>query len=380
MTSKKELGQFFTTNSDKILKGFENLIKNKSVLDPFAGSGDLLQWAKKNGADKISGLDIDPKLIDENIKLNDSLKEIPQAKFILTNPPYLAKNKMSLKQKSHLDLASYEDLYLLALKKILVSSPIEGIIIIPVNFFSAENSDALRKEFLDVYEITNVNYFREQMFSDTTYNVVAFHFIKKSNPSTTQMLNITIFPDEIKASYQLDSAFNYRIAGEKLNLVNNTHSLKIKRLTEEMMNKNVGSRSIYAFLNDKNTVLNYSIKQSFQKQICNNIILINCIDTSSSKDAWIKAEDIRTFDVKCLVGKNTSRNIVYTILPKEVSIEDQEKMINMFNQQLNSWRNEFNSLFLTNFRDNDRKRISFDFCYKLLSYCYNQIKNDKVKI
>ena len=38
-------------------------------------------------------------------------------------------------------------------------------------------------------------------------------------------------------------------------------------------------------------------------------------------------------------------------------------------------RKKYNSLFLTNFRDNDRKRISFDFCYKLITFCYESIKN-----
>ena len=47
-SQKKQLGQFFTKNSDYILSGFENLVKGKNVSDPFAGSGDLLLWAKRN--------------------------------------------------------------------------------------------------------------------------------------------------------------------------------------------------------------------------------------------------------------------------------------------------------------------------------------------
>ena len=33
---------------------------------------------------------------------------------------------------------------------------------------------------------------------------------------------------------------------------------------------------------------------------------------------------------------------------------------------------------MTNFRDNNRKRISFDFCYKMINYIYfNKIKGVK---
>ena len=50
--TKKQLGQFFTTNSDYILDGLQNYIKGKNVTDPFAGSQDLMLWAKKHEAKK----------------------------------------------------------------------------------------------------------------------------------------------------------------------------------------------------------------------------------------------------------------------------------------------------------------------------------------
>jgi predicted RNA methylase len=60
---KKQLGQFFTVNSDYILSGFSDFVKGKNIIDPFAGSGDLLIWAKRNGAKKIKGYDVDKKLV-----------------------------------------------------------------------------------------------------------------------------------------------------------------------------------------------------------------------------------------------------------------------------------------------------------------------------
>lgn len=43
-----------------------------------------------------------------------------------------------------------------------------------------------------------------------------------------------------------------------------------------------------------------------------------------------------------------------------------------FNEELNKNREQYFSFFLTNFRDNNRKRMSFDMAYKLLNYIYRE--------
>ena len=50
--------------------------------------------------------------------------------------------------------------------------------------------------------------------------------------------------------------------------------------------------------------------------------------------------------------------------------------MNIFNETLNDNRQKYSSFFLTNFRDNNRKRLSFDFAYKLINLIYeeNEIK------
>jgi len=375
MSNKKDLGQFFTTNSDHILQGFEPFIKGKMVLDPFAGGGDLLDWAERHGATSVSGLDIDSKLESAKIKINDSLVSIPSHKFNLTNPPYLAKNKMSPEMKSKLDLKEYEDLYLLSIKKIIESNPDEGIIIIPVNFFSAENSDALRKDFLSQYVIDKVNYFKTQVFEDTTYNVVAIHYLKKTSPSTKQRITVTSYPGATSKSFDLEEKYDYRIAGKELHKIISMKPLETIRLTEDHMSKNAGDKKVNAFFNDTKTEKEFFVKDSFRKSLKKNIIILNCIDTNASEDGWISAEDVRSYKKDCLVGKVSSRNIAYIVLP-DCQLEVQEKIIPMFNKTLNYLRKKYNSLFLTNFRDNDRKRVSFEFCYKLVAYCNEQVISD----
>lgn len=372
MKNKQKLGQFFTTNVDYILGGFESIIKNKSVLDPFAGAGDLLKWATNNNAAKTFGLDIDKTLLSKKIAFNDSLLEIPNADFILTNPPYLAKNKMAKAQKDKY-LKDLEDLYLLAIDRIVASSPQEGIIIVPVNFFSAENSVSTRIKLLDQYLITKVKYFTQQVFEDTTYNVVAFHFKKHNKSITKQDVKFKFIPDEETKIFTLDKKYNYTIAGAELNPIITTNSLKIQRLTENLVNKHKGSAKIETFFNDKKYVQSYNVLPSFKSKIDNNCILLNCIDTNSSEEGWIKAENVKRYNVDALVGKNTSRNIAFVHLPENISLNKQKQIIKLFNKTLNSLRQSYRSMFLTNFRDNDRKRVSFEFCYKLISYCYNQM-------
>jgi len=57
--------------------------------------------------------------------------------------------------------------------------------------------------------------------------------------------------------------------------------------------------------------------------IDNNVLLLNCIDGKSNNKICI--ENIKKLGYDCLVGKITSRNIAYIILPNNISVDDQEK-------------------------------------------------------
>jgi len=71
---QRQLGQFFTKNSDYILQGMKKYICNKNVIDPFAGNQDLIKWAKENKVKIIKGHDIDKNYIDDKkVFYNDSL-------------------------------------------------------------------------------------------------------------------------------------------------------------------------------------------------------------------------------------------------------------------------------------------------------------------
>jgi len=134
--TKIQLGQFFTTNSDYILQGLERFVKNKKIIDPFAGNQNLFFWAQKNKCKTIIGFDFDENYVDnKKVLLNDSINNPKKYGFVLTNPPYLHKNKADKKTKKNFFsgfYSSFEDLYQISIYSILDSE--EGILIVPLNF------------------------------------------------------------------------------------------------------------------------------------------------------------------------------------------------------------------------------------------------------
>ncbi len=363
--NKRQLGQFFTKNTDYILQGFSDYIKNKNITDPFAGNGDLLYWAKKYNPKSIKGFDVDRKLVDDNmIYYNNSLINQLDYEFVLTNPPYLYQNKLI--DNSILKNSKHTDLFHLSLEKIMNSK--EGIVIVPINFLSAENSRHIRKLFLNKFNILRINYFTSQVFEDTTYNVIAFYYKLKKIKEFKMNINFNIYPENINHRLKISQEYDWQIGGEFLYQIKKMkNKLKIKRLEEDDLKK--GNNTIRTAYNHLKTFKEFKIDETTLDRLKNNIILLKAID-SGSKGGEICLEDIRNYNLDALISIKTSRNQIYLILPEYINIEEQELLIELFNKRLNKNRKKYFSLFMTNFRDKNRKRISFNFAYNLLNYIY----------
>lgn len=371
---KKNLGQFFTSNVDHIFRGFEKYARGKKVTDPFAGNGDLLNWAKKHGAFSVKGFDVDDKLKSKNILINDSLLNPQQYRFVITNPPYLNVNKANktIKEK-YFSSRRFEDLYQISLEAIMNSD--EGIVVVPINFLSAENSQKIRDVFFQKFEIIKLNLFKNKVFDDTTYNVISFYFKKKKVPANINTINATIFPEGQRISFELKKEHNWQFGGaflKKIQMVKNY--LGVKRLTEDFLD--AGNEKVVLAIQNPKHKTTRNISQKAKELIQSNIIILKAIDSKNGEK--IMLDDIRNYDVSAIVGKNTSRNLAHLILAKTLSIEEQKKLISQFNLVLGKIRNQYFSLFLTNFRDNGRKRISFDFSYKFLNYLYLRERNHEL--
>ena len=172
---KKNLGQFYTTNYNYIFQNLKIDENITSIIEPFAGKGDLLNFFNKKEY-VTEKYDIDPKI--ESIIKKDTLLNKPsyKNKFIITNPPYLARNKSN--NKELYDKFNTNDLYKCFLEQLIEDSPLGGIIIIPLNFWCSirKNDINLRKRFLLIFDIIQLNIFEEKVFDDTKYSVSSFQF------------------------------------------------------------------------------------------------------------------------------------------------------------------------------------------------------------
>ena len=347
--TKKVLGQFYTTNQEYILQGFFIPINIINIIEPFTGNCDLIYFVEKEQEKNkvkynIECYDIEPK--KNYIIKKDTIKDPPDYnnKYLITNPPYLARNKS--KNKILFDKYDVNDLYKCVIKEILTNICLGGIFIIPLNFWSSIRiaDIKLRQLFLEKYDIILLNIFEEQVFDDTTYTICSFQFeLKKTNNNN---LNIIIYPSKITINTELNKNNNFMIGGDIYNLkLKKTY--KITRLTQKNIKK------------------------------ANTNILVKCIDDNINSLiglSFVEDKDIYVDDTP----NQTARTYATLIIEPKIDHAKQKLLIKKFNKYLKEHRIKYNSLFLTNYRESKdiaRKRISFDLVYSITEYILENFDN-----
>ena len=346
MSNKKKYGQFYTTNYDYILQNMTIPDSIKNVVEPFAGNNDLLPFIKKfENVTKIICYDIDPK--NEDILKQDTITNPPSYEeyFIVTNPPYLARNKST--NKKLYDKYDVNDLYKCLIKELCTNVSVGGILIIPLNFWSSirENDINLRKQFLSTYDIVLLNIFEEKVFEDTSYTICSFQFIIKT--SSKNKFPVKIYPSKQQINANLTKFNNYMIGGDIYKL-NYHDKYKVSRVTT----KNIDE--------------------------ANTTIVIKCIDDNLEnkiKLFMVKPSDIYVDDTP----RQTARTYATLIIEPAIDEEAQILLVDNFNNYLEYKRKKYNSLFLTNYRESKdiaRKRISFDLVYSIVKYMLCEMEKD----
>ena len=340
MSQKKKLGQFYTTNYEYILQNLKIPEYVKVIVEPFAGEGDLINFIQNENI-KNECYDIDPK--KEFINKRDTLKNPPlyDNKFVLTNPPFLARNKS--KDKSIFDLYNENDLYKCFIKSFINTNIQGGILIIPLNFWCSIriNDIKLRETFLKNFNIIQMNIFEERVFDDTSYTTCSFIFeLKKSNIPN---IICTILPSKKNINICLNKTNNFTIGGEIYNL-NKNKKIKVERATKS---------------NEKSEGLTN--------------ILLKCIDDNI--DSKIRLSIVKDTDRYIdNTPKLTARSYATLIITPKISLEKQQNIVEKFNIYLDEHREKYNSLFLTNYRESNsiaRKRISFKLAFDIVNYLIN---------
>lgn len=343
MASKQLRGQFYTTNYEYILEGFAKP-PACTVVEPFAGKGDLLKWL--DGDYQIEAYDIEPK--SETVVQRDTLRDPPvyTDKWVLTNPPYLARNKCE--EKELFDKYNTNDLYKCFLNSLTFQAPCRGgILIIPAGFFlSPRDVDArCRHEFMKQYRILKVKYFEEQVFDDTTTTVVAFAFERANAELSSQHVEWILKPSGSIKTFEMKSVHNWIIGGDVYALPVSAN-IKIRRHVEGQELKD-GEQQTYLTLN------------ALDSGIQTGRISLNY----ERGEVYPAKESSRTFATLRIQGRLLAEF-------------EQKELSNRFNTFLEQKREETWSLFLPQYRESKeyaRKRIPFELAYRIVAHLISEL-------
>lgn len=319
--SKRTLGQFFSTHCDVILHGIEKPSENTTIIEPFAGNGDLVKWVERNNVEEY---DIEPRC--QTTVQRDTLQNPPSYsnKFVITNPPYLARNKST--DKELFNKYSLNDLYKIFMEQLCNAVPLGGIVIIPVNFWSSSRfSDiALRTRFLRLFCVERVNIFEKRVFDDTSAAVCAFRFDLGESSDIVFRFDPHESSDEI--TIRFDETTNYTIGNEIISLKDNNYAHTVSRVLEGQSAPNTS-------------------------------IMLRALDNISLE--WQETP---------FYGKKTSRTFASLNIYPPINNERQKLLIEQFNEYISKNREKYHSLFLSNYREASRKRIGFTMVYCIIQY------------
>jgi hypothetical protein len=339
--SKKQLaGQFYTTRCDYILNGLPLPIQSSDrAIEPFAGTGDLLNWLTKNAPSlRVEAYDIDPKRHD--ILKRNTLMDPPDYKnaFVITNPPYLARNKCP--DKTAFDKYNTNDLYKCFMHS--VAECAAGIFIIPAGFFlSPRDIDArCRSQFLSNYRLLQVKYFEETVFEDTPTTVVAFSFERSPVKLTEQSVEWVSMPSGERKSFHMRSENDWIIGGDIYNLPVNPRVKAFRYVEGNVLKADEQLTEMTLCALDSGTengriCLEYKPGYVYPAKDCS-----------------------RSYATICIHGAT-------------LNAAQQQRICNQFNELVEKKRQETWSLFLPQYRESKeyaRKRIPFELAYRIVQH------------
>lgn len=369
-SSKSRLGQFYTTETSIIFQGLTIeralLEKAECIIEPFVGQGDLLHYL----AQQCSGASFKKPIIANDISMSEGIQQALENQFpeiqvyaqdlfcqpldlkdsyLITNPPFLAKNKAT-GDKTVFQEWDSDDLYKCFLNMMLVSHQIAigGLLIVPLNFWSSSRKKDvdLRRRFLQTYRIQKLNIFTEKVFQDTSSSITSFQFCRRDDANEEYSVPIFWHPAKSGAldSFTFSQENNYTIGGEIHALPKFSLKWDVKRITSQEVD--------------------LGLEPFFTN------ILVKCIDDSLEKRLGLQYVDDpqdRYIDTTPLAS---ARSYCSLMIRPIISIEQQRDLVERVNTYLNKKRNQYQSLFLTNYRESKegegRKRLSFDLLYRVV--------------
>lgn len=330
--NKKLKGQFYTTvnpfHNQLFLKWFNEIedIKIKTILEPFAGSNNIVKMIQDFYDNKWKCFDIEPNNYlnnapEYNIEKNDSLRNFPLGFDIaITNPPYLAKNSATRDGLPFPD-TQFDDLYKYSLN-IMLGNVQYVAAIIPESFIT----QGLFHERL--YGIATLNC---RMFDDTECPVCLALFVPEIN----------------KINSLLGNDFYYYKGNINLGLFS---EMKAKKKIYEESQASIN----WKFNNPDGEIGLYAIDS-----------------TSNQSIRFVDGNEIPENKIKV-----SSRGITrISGIPKSL---DTKELIKEANSVLTEFRNDTKDVFMTSFRGlrkdgNYRRRLDFSLAKIILNHSVNRL-------
>ena len=401
-----QYGQYYTP---KILTvKYDSLLKEKidaglRIVDPFVGEGNLLfDYLETIDKDKARQLIVDKKILgfDTDITAikrvkdrfskyfnlpielfndifvkNNSLKNnrCKSDDFIFTNPPYLARNTCQKKFPKdfnrNFSKNSFNDYYEITLNLYCKN---EGIWIIPSNFLSSKVMSKTRKKILSRFNICNAFLFEYPIFKDTRISVVSF----STTTSNSVQKNIkTTFVNKTSETVKyIDIDKEGIICKEWENIANNNNY----DVTQGLFRCDIKEGNFdVKMINEYYEIEDFKVSEDIYNKINDNILFLRTADTGSEIGVLGLYTLKELFKEKgavtsSLVTKKTSRLCVPLFFNHKKTIEEQLFIKDEVNRLLREYREKYNSIFLTNFKNAtnviQRKRITFKEVYSLIKH------------
>lgn len=324
---KRALGQYFTEGSCWLQPQVEAFIRASEcsvVYDPFAGSGALFQpvLERVEGVKRVLGLDVD---VRQGWEVNDSLIRIPPVAdaIIVTNPPYMSnysatRKRLGGRMKAYFAATAYDDLYLLALERMLEAQRYV-VAIVPESFL---NSSFQRKDLLHSITILEENPFRD---TDTPVAVLCFD----SRP---------------------------------------------KELSEVLIFK--GSRFVCSLRSVEDCRLqpDYSVEMKFNDPT--GWLGVRCVDTTNCHDR-LRFDFKERIDYDWEKGIKVSSRLL-TLISLQLPEASRQGLIDGCNERLEALRRRSHDLVLSPFKGNmqngvRRRRLDFQTCRALVESTYRAL-------
>jgi adenine-specific DNA-methyltransferase len=178
MTTKQNLGQYFTTNIELKSKVFDLILNNPcTILEPSIGQGDLVAFVSEKKPDVF----FDMFEIDDTINMLDGVKDKDKIVYcdfmkqtitkkyntIIGNPPYIRTRKGNL----YIDFT--EKCYN------LLDDKGELIFIVPSDFLKLTSSSKLLNEMMINGTFTHIFHpHNEKLFEDASIDIIIFRYCK----------------------------------------------------------------------------------------------------------------------------------------------------------------------------------------------------------